>query len=426
MKNDPLFQLIKSLTLSLQVVKLTEDTLNKSHLPIIASSETAANSPYNLPDGWIIEEVPRSNASHIDKYYYEPGTGRKFRSLSAAQRHAAELNEDAPLSALVEEIKDMNRPLSQTIKLCQGVKKPSSSNKKSTKTSDQTSSFVDLPEKVEWVLHSHRGDEWKPFLCDRAIPDSLKEQWRERFLVAMNANNRTHGLLYGTDRLGQLVAFDYKTNNEDQFGREEVINVPTYDVERALVKLTEDTLNKCHLPIIASSETAANSTPDGWVVEEVPRSNASHIDKESGRKFRLSSAAQRHAAELNEDAPLSALVEEIKDMNTPLSKTIKLCQGAKVGVPLSELNFLQPTRLLSLLITYSLCRNLVHAQKNLQKTSDQTSSFVALPEKVEWVLDSHRGDEWKPFVRDRAIPDSVKEQWKERFLLAMNADNRTQ
>lgn len=50
------------------------------------------------------------------QYYYEPGTGQKFRSRIAAQRYLAEMREDVPLSATLEELKE-NKPLSKMFKL---------------------------------------------------------------------------------------------------------------------------------------------------------------------------------------------------------------------------------------------------------------------------------------------------------------------
>ncbi|KAK7402172.1 hypothetical protein VNO78_14226 [Psophocarpus tetragonolobus] len=52
-------------------------------------SSIVTSSHFRLPDGWLVEEKPRASKSHVDKYYYEPGTGRKFRSLLAVQRHLA-------------------------------------------------------------------------------------------------------------------------------------------------------------------------------------------------------------------------------------------------------------------------------------------------------------------------------------------------
>ncbi|PWA99122.1 AMP-binding, conserved site-containing protein [Artemisia annua] len=55
-------------------------------------------------------------------YYYEPGTGKKFRSLSTDQRHLAELQENSPLSSVLEELRDNNVPISKAINLASSKK----------------------------------------------------------------------------------------------------------------------------------------------------------------------------------------------------------------------------------------------------------------------------------------------------------------
>ncbi|XP_019436228.1 PREDICTED: methyl-CpG-binding domain-containing protein 7-like isoform X2 [Lupinus angustifolius] len=48
----------------------------------------SSSQSFTLPHGWFIEEKPRSSNPNIkDRYYYEPGTGRKFRSLLSVQRY---------------------------------------------------------------------------------------------------------------------------------------------------------------------------------------------------------------------------------------------------------------------------------------------------------------------------------------------------
>ncbi|CAL0324237.1 unnamed protein product [Lupinus luteus] len=47
-----------------------------------------SSQSFTLPHGWFIEEKPRPYNPNIkDRYYYEPGTGRKFRSLLSVQRY---------------------------------------------------------------------------------------------------------------------------------------------------------------------------------------------------------------------------------------------------------------------------------------------------------------------------------------------------
>lgn len=50
-----------------KMVRLNEETLSGSHLAMVTSGKATAKSPYNLPDGWVVEEVPRRDGSHTDK-----------------------------------------------------------------------------------------------------------------------------------------------------------------------------------------------------------------------------------------------------------------------------------------------------------------------------------------------------------------------
>nr|XP_027087704.1 methyl-CpG-binding domain-containing protein 7-like isoform X1 [Coffea arabica] len=174
-----------------KMMRLNEEPLSGNHLPIAASRETAAMSPYDLPDGWVVEEVPRKNDSRTDKYYYEPGSGRKFRSFIGAKRYIAELKEDIPLSAALAEIKEMNRPLSKAFKLGRLVKNSISRKKQCARSKTQTSSCVSVPVKVNWVLASPQGDVWNPFIFNIKIPVSVKQQWNERFRLALNVENHS-------------------------------------------------------------------------------------------------------------------------------------------------------------------------------------------------------------------------------------------
>ncbi|KAK8563715.1 hypothetical protein V6N13_006049 [Hibiscus sabdariffa] len=49
---------------------------------------------FDLPEGWIVERRPRTSLKYlgkVEKFYYEPGTRRQFRSWKAAQQHVNEL-----------------------------------------------------------------------------------------------------------------------------------------------------------------------------------------------------------------------------------------------------------------------------------------------------------------------------------------------
>ncbi|KAF7805493.1 methyl-CpG-binding domain-containing protein 7-like isoform X1 [Senna tora] len=118
-------------------------------------------SPFRLPDDWVVLEKPRSKVvagyRHIDKlklgkikfgfsvvsiitillypYYYEPGTGRKFRSLISVQRH------------LMEERTDVTG--TKRVKSENGNAVSKEASKAETQTPGSTSSFK-LPN--DWII----------------------------------------------------------------------------------------------------------------------------------------------------------------------------------------------------------------------------------------------------------------------------------
>ncbi|XP_055835355.1 methyl-CpG-binding domain-containing protein 7 isoform X2 [Solanum dulcamara] len=168
-----------------KIMCMDEEQLNEW---AIVPSTSADTLPYDLPDGWVIEEVPRRDGSMVDKYYYEPETGQKFRSRIAAQRYLAEMRENVPLSSTLEELKE-NKPLSKMFKLYHHAKKSLPCRRNIVRENSEKSSFLSPPEKLNWVLSSPRGDAWNPFIAGTPIPDSVKQQWTKRFMLFMNDEN---------------------------------------------------------------------------------------------------------------------------------------------------------------------------------------------------------------------------------------------
>ncbi|KAE9587926.1 putative DNA-binding domain-containing protein [Lupinus albus] len=202
---------------------------------------------FTLPNGWFIEEKPRlSNPNHKDRYYYEPGTGRKFRSLLSVQRYLTEGIVDVrsrttggtiPQNQNTMQVITHSRENTSFIKLPNDwivKKKPRNNNyaagvtnmsgvsprsgmqrssfaeeekitlkalKHSTKSTvfdspTETNSGTDNrscmhnlskpPAKVKWVL-SGSGGCWNPFLDDSIVPDSEKLKWSEAFVQSINS-----------------------------------------------------------------------------------------------------------------------------------------------------------------------------------------------------------------------------------------------
>ncbi|WCJ41187.1 methyl-CPG-binding domain 7 [Euphorbia peplus] len=63
----------------LKITSSTSTTVSRSSSP-------PSHTPFKLPDDWVVELRPRKDG-RFDKYYYEPGTGNKFRSLAAIQNY---------------------------------------------------------------------------------------------------------------------------------------------------------------------------------------------------------------------------------------------------------------------------------------------------------------------------------------------------
>ncbi|KAL8501698.1 hypothetical protein ACS0TY_020991 [Phlomoides rotata] len=161
--------------------------LSSNHLGYVTSGRPVRAAPDILPDGWIVEEVPRRYTDWTDKYYYEPETGQKFRSLVAVEKFLAELDEkeNAPLSKTLEEIME-NKPLAKVFKLEHHTKSSSPMKKSMSQENARASSFMGPPMKVNWVLASPQGDVWNPFIADTLIPDAVKQQWTSRFMIFMS------------------------------------------------------------------------------------------------------------------------------------------------------------------------------------------------------------------------------------------------
>ncbi|KAK1428750.1 hypothetical protein QVD17_17590 [Tagetes erecta] len=145
-------------------------------------------STFNLPDGWVVEEVPRKTGNRSDRYFYEPVTGHKFRSLPSVKKHLAEIEEkeNSPLSAVLEELRENNLPLSKAFKLAPPIKNYGSWKKNISKK-EQNSSFINAPpNKINWVISSTAEETWNAFVGDEPVPDFVRKKWGKRFMLAIN------------------------------------------------------------------------------------------------------------------------------------------------------------------------------------------------------------------------------------------------
>lgn len=163
---------------------------NEYQLATVSVSTTNASptSNFQLPHGWIVKEVPRISGDYADKYYFEPGTGQKFRSLVAVQKHLTQVEENSPLSVALEEIRDNSLPISKAFKLSTTIKNYgsySSWKKSIISRKEKASLFATPPDKINWVIDGSGGDTWNAFMNDTLVQDSVKKQWGDSFMVAI-------------------------------------------------------------------------------------------------------------------------------------------------------------------------------------------------------------------------------------------------
>ncbi|KAL2899075.1 Methyl-CpG-binding domain-containing protein 7 [Bienertia sinuspersici] len=101
-----------------------------------------------LPDGWIVEEVPRKCGTRSDRYFIEPVS----ESSLQAPRTPAPRKKNTSLKMFKTSIIDLTNP----------------------------------PEKINWVFSGDGRDDWSPLVEECMLPDYVKEQWEETFLLGMN------------------------------------------------------------------------------------------------------------------------------------------------------------------------------------------------------------------------------------------------
>ncbi|XP_071737889.1 methyl-CpG-binding domain-containing protein 7-like [Rutidosis leptorrhynchoides] len=166
-----------------KILALEENKDNQNQLAIVSPASISPRSSFKLPDGWVVEMVPRRTGDHIDRYYYEPGSGQRFRSLVAVQKYLTELEEHSPLSVVLEEIKENHLPLSKAFKLSSCIKKCGSYNswKKSASRKEKTS----IPSKINWVIAGNGAHDWNAFVDETLVQDPVKQQWVNAFMMAI-------------------------------------------------------------------------------------------------------------------------------------------------------------------------------------------------------------------------------------------------
>ncbi|KAJ0261395.1 Methyl-CpG-binding domain-containing protein 7 [Hirschfeldia incana] len=141
---------------------LNESGNRKDHqqqLVLLQQHHRVPSKDFNLPDGWIVEEKRRRNCCRIDRFYIEPGTGKRFRSLPAVETY---LNGGTVDSVDSGQLSILANP--------DGIGFES----------------VDIdpnpPEKVKWVLTGPGGKMFSAHVSGSDVSGSVQKTWSEAFV----------------------------------------------------------------------------------------------------------------------------------------------------------------------------------------------------------------------------------------------------
>lgn len=125
------------------------------------------------PPGWMVESRPRTNEKYIgkiDRFYYEPGTGKRYRSCSQAWARYYETQQQ--IGVLVPKEKNTAHDPNMM---------------EFSKMRDRTKRFnVDeILDSVTWVLTDIEFDRWTPYIDDEMVLQNEQKLWIETFELAM-------------------------------------------------------------------------------------------------------------------------------------------------------------------------------------------------------------------------------------------------
>ncbi|KAG6583427.1 Methyl-CpG-binding domain-containing protein 6, partial [Cucurbita argyrosperma subsp. sororia] len=140
-----------------------------------ASPKSASSEKPNwLPPGWIMEDRVRTSgatAGTVDKYYFDPVSGRRFRSKIEVLYFLE-----------TGTLRKRKKSLDGNGTSADGPEEPK--NKKSSnnaKSAPLNFDFFNVPEKVEWVLTDPSQEAWTPFINNEKVPQSTKREWVAAF-----------------------------------------------------------------------------------------------------------------------------------------------------------------------------------------------------------------------------------------------------
>ncbi|VVB16585.1 unnamed protein product [Arabis nemorensis] len=149
------------------------------------SRKRAAPGDNWLPPGWKVEDKIRTSgatAGSVDKYYYEPVTGQRFRSRNEVLYYLEHgtSKKGARKAANTDFRSDQFEG--------QGSKKSVRKAKEPPPPPPLNFDFESPPEKVSWAMTKAGEEAWTPFIGDDKVQDSVRRDWVTAFTVITTQN----------------------------------------------------------------------------------------------------------------------------------------------------------------------------------------------------------------------------------------------
>ncbi|EXC35060.1 Methyl-CpG-binding domain-containing protein 7 [Morus notabilis] len=377
---------------NMSVPEVSKEASDKSDMQIIPFT-TGCTSDFVLPNGWRIEQKRRdggSNPGKIDKYYIEPGTGKKFCSVMAVKRHLTNgsTNTSTPTS------------------LKQGR--------------DKRAASVEQAKALEIVLMKK-----KIFKIKRKKASEPAHPINIKFASSSSLQN-----------FPQMHSMIVQLSLEIQIA-EECFRVIMIIVIGGKFSLTVPILLQMQITPCTPGTTSNFILPDGWIIERRKRRRDFAVDKyyveqETGQQFRSLIAVERYLREKEEKEctmPLKAFKHPNRHHRSrgsgSKSKNVygknhspKVATG---GPKESEENATPPKE-----VTPGSDPTSSEHSDTPQKSNSGEKAEAAMddsafpPSTMNWVLAGPGGDMWTPFIGESMVLESVKQKWSETFISSLN------
>ncbi|KAL1208488.1 Methyl-CpG-binding domain-containing protein 6 [Cardamine amara subsp. amara] len=158
------------------------------HQPESKSRKRPAPGDNWLPPDWRVEDRVRTSgatAGSVDKYYYEPITGRKFRSRTEVLyylQHGTSKRGGAKKAENTDDHVERQGSSKSSRKAKEPILPPP------PPPPPMNFDFENPPEKVGWSMPTVGEEAWTPYIGEDKVQDSVKRDWSTAFTFVTTRN----------------------------------------------------------------------------------------------------------------------------------------------------------------------------------------------------------------------------------------------